>query len=211
MESDATRRGYDAVAPEYAARMAGELEQKPLDRELLDRFAAAVTGRGTVCDLGCGPGHIARYLHDRGIAVVGVDLSDGMVEQARRLNPAIKFQQGDMRDLDVPDAAWAGIVAFYSLIHIPRATLPVVLGEIRRVLCPGGPLLVAFHIGTETAHVEDWFGQAVSLDFAFFEPAEMEGHLRLAGFVVVERVERAPYEGFEVATRRAYILARRSD
>jgi 2-polyprenyl-3-methyl-5-hydroxy-6-metoxy-1,4-benzoquinol methylase len=77
--------GYDRVAAEYARRIFGELEHKPLDRQLLDRFAAMVQGRGQVCDLGCGPGHVARYLHERGVQVMGLDLSAEDVEhQSRR-------------------------------------------------------------------------------------------------------------------------------
>src|SRR5438034_5027380 len=57
---------YDRIAEEYANRISGELDHKPLDRMLLDEFAARFKGAGRVCDLGCGPGHVARYLHDRG-------------------------------------------------------------------------------------------------------------------------------------------------
>src|SRR3954453_1470640 len=71
---------YDRVAAEYALRRFGELEHKSLDRQLLDRFAARVRGLGPVRDLGCGPGHIARYLHERGAQVMGLDLSAEMME-----------------------------------------------------------------------------------------------------------------------------------
>ena len=58
----AVQTSYDRVAEEYVARLFGELEHQPLDRQLLDRFAARVQVIGTACDLGCGPGHVARYL-----------------------------------------------------------------------------------------------------------------------------------------------------
>src|ERR1700676_3820454 len=115
---DAQRRNdyqtsYDVVADEYVRRIFDELQHKPLDRELLDRFAAAVRDVGPVCDLGCGPGHVARYLHERGVQVFGVDLSAGMVEQASCLTPTIPFRQGDMLALEATDESWAGIAAFY--------------------------------------------------------------------------------------------------
>ena len=94
---------YDRIAEEYTVRIAGELKDKPLDRMLLEGFAARVNGTGRVCDLGCGPGHVARYLHDRGVDIFGVDLSPGMLEQARKLNSNIEFQQGNMLALDVED------------------------------------------------------------------------------------------------------------
>jgi len=106
------REGYDRISEAYASRYANELEHKPLDRELLNRFSAEVKERGQVCDMGCGPGHVARYLQGAGTRVFGVDLSLGMVEQALKLNPHIPFQIGDMMALDLPDEGLAGIIAF---------------------------------------------------------------------------------------------------
>ena len=97
------RKSYDELADEYARRIADELRHKPFDRELLNRFAAEVSGRGEVCDMGCGPGHVARYLHDAGASVFGLDLSPRMLEEARRLNPDIRFCEGNMMALDLPD------------------------------------------------------------------------------------------------------------
>src|SRR3954469_25113172 len=170
---DHVERSYDRVAEEYALRISGELAHKPLDRQLLDRFAAEVEGLGLVCDLGCGPGDVARYLHDRGVQVTGLELSAAMVEQARRLNPGIAFRQGDMLALDVEDGAWGGIAAFYSIIHVPRARIAAALAEMHRVLRPGGLLLLAFHVGNETIHLDEWWGQPVELDFHFFRPDAM--------------------------------------
>ena len=53
-------------------------------------------------------------------------------------------------------------------------------------------------------------GKQISLDFTFFECAEMEGYLRKAGYVVQERRERGPYPGIEVETQRCYVLTRKS-
>ena len=114
------QKSYDDVADEYVRRIFNELQHKPLDRELLDRFAANVRGVGPACDLGCGPGHVAHYLHEQGVDVCGIDLSPAMVERARRLTPAVDFRQGDMLALEATDESWAGIAAFYSIIHIPR-------------------------------------------------------------------------------------------
>jgi SAM-dependent methyltransferase len=202
------RDGYDRVAAAYTARVSGELAHKPLDRQLLDRFAALVGPVGTACDLGCGPGHVARYLHERGLSVVGVDLSPEMVAQARMLNPSLSFREGTMLALDFPNSALGGIVAFYSIIHIRRELLPRAFSEMWRTLRPGGVLLLGFHVGDETLHLDDWLGEKVAIDFYFFDPAEVERHLIEAGFTVEERIEREPYPDVEAQTRRAYLLAR---
>jgi SAM-dependent methyltransferase len=202
---------YDRVAAEYARRISGELEHKPLDRQLLDRFAERIQGLGPVCDLGCGPGHVARYLHERGVRVTGVDLSAEMVRQARQLNPGIEFRQGNMLSLNFLNGAWGGIVAFYSIIHVPRSEIADALAEMKRVLRSGGLLLLAFHVGAETVHLDEWWGQPVSMSFRFFRPEAMADFLRAAGFEVEETIEREPYPDVEHQSRRAYVFARKPE
>lgn len=207
---DDVRASYDRVAGEYARRIAGELANKPLDRSLLDRFAERVRGAGPVVDAGCGPGHVTRYLADRGVEASGLDLSPAMVEEARALNPDLRLEVGDFAALDAEDGAWAGAVAYYSLIHLPRSRVVSALRELARVLRPGAPLFVAFHAGDETRHMEEWWGHPVRLDFHFYSVAQMEGYLRDAGFVVEETTEREPYPDVEAPTRRAYVTAVRA-
>jgi SAM-dependent methyltransferase len=111
--------------------------------------------------------------------------------------------------LDAPDEAGAGIVAFYSIIHISRGDMACTLRELRRVLRPGGILLLAFHIGDDTIHLDEWWGQRVSVDFFFFRSDEVAGYLRAAGLEIEEIIEREPYPDVEHQSRRAYIFARR--
>ncbi|HWY85220.1 MAG TPA: class I SAM-dependent methyltransferase [Gemmataceae bacterium] len=205
----AYQSSYDRVADEYIRRIFDELQHKPLDRQLLDRFAASVRSVGRACDMGCGPGHVARYLHERGVQVCGVDLSSTMVERARGLTPAVEFVQGDMTASDTLEGVWAGIAAFYSLIHIPPGDMLDALRELRRVLRPGGLLLLAFHIGAGVIHLDEWWGHKVCVDFFFFRPDEMVADLRAAGFEIEEIFEREPYPDVEHQSRRAYIFARR--
>ena len=145
MSEDAsrTRESYDELAATYTDRIFTELAGKPLDRHLLNRLAEDVRGHGLVVDLGCGPGHVARYLHDQGVRMLGIDLSPRMIDSARQRSPDIEFRVGDMRALDLPDGALAGIVAFYSLIHIGEPEMRATLRELRRVLAPGGLQLSA--------------------------------------------------------------------
>jgi SAM-dependent methyltransferase len=206
----ALRQSYDAVAAEYAARIYDELRHKPFDRAQLDRLIERARGHGPVCDLGCGPGQVARYLHDHGALALGVDLSPGMLAQARRLNPGLSFHLGDMLALPVRDGAWGGIAAFYSLIHIPRPRMAAALTELRRVLAPGGWLLAAFHLGRETLHRDELWGQPVALDFHSFETQEMVGWIGEASFTSIEAAERDPYAPeVEHQSRRGYVFARK--
>lgn len=201
------RDTYDRLAEEYTRRISDELQHKPLDRELLDRFARQVRGRGEVCDMGCGPGHLALYLRDAGVDVFGLDLSPRMLEQARRLNPAISFREGDMLSLDIPSGTLAGIAAFYAIVNVPPEFLPCVFREMRRVLKPDGLLLLAFHAGEEVIHEEELWGHLIKMDLFLFSLSQIRLGLEAAGLVVEEVVEREPYSDVEYQSRRAYIFA----
>jgi ubiquinone/menaquinone biosynthesis C-methylase UbiE len=207
--SDA-QSSYDLVADEYARRIYDELQHKPLDCRLLDRFAESVRNAGVACDLGCGPGHIASYLQGRGIRVCGMDLSVGMIERARQLNPGIEFNQGDMRTLPVKDNTWSGIAAFYAIVNLPPGDLVQALREMMRVLVSGGRLLLSFHIGEDSSQVEDLWDSGAALEFHFFRVDTVAAYMRSAGFEIGEIIEREPY-ALEVAyqSRRAYIFARK--
>lgn len=202
------RDSYDSAAEADAEHLATELDGKPLDRHLLNRFAEATRGSGLVADLGCGPGHVAAYLHGQGVEMVGVDLSPEMVRVASRLNPGLRFQIGDLRQPDFPDASLAGVVAFYVIVHLAPADLGPVFRQMRRVLAPGGLALLAFHIGDQLVHLDELFDAPVSLDFQFHDPREVVEALQSAGLTVIEHVEREPYEGVEYPSRRCYLLAR---
>lgn len=200
---------YNRVAAEYASRFFDELRHKPLDRALLACFADEVRGKGRVADLGCGPGQIARHLRESGVSALGIDLSPEMVTLARRLTPEVEFRAGSMLALDAEPASWAGITAFYAIVHLTPQELPIAFAELYRVLAPGGLVLLSFHLGRERIHLETWFDQAVDLDFYLFEWPQVEGALEGAGFTIEARIERAPYVEVEHPTRRAYLLARR--
>ena len=140
---------------------------------------------GLVADVGCGPGYVSGYLHDAGVEVFGIDLSPEMIAIARRDYPALRFEVGTMTDLDLADDSVVGIVAFWSVIHVPDHAIPGVFEEFRRVLRPQGLLLVGFHVGDETQHTsEGYTGRPISVDSHHRRPSTMMGWLRDAGFTI---------------------------
>ncbi|MGI8553148.1 MAG: class I SAM-dependent DNA methyltransferase [Dehalococcoidia bacterium] len=208
-KTGALQTSYDRIAKEYADRFFDELAHKPLDRALLTCFAELVQGNGPVADIGCGPGQIARYLHERSLPVLGIDLSPAMVALAQWLTPQVTFRQGTMLDLDVAAASWGGITAFYSIIHPAPEEVPAALREFHRVLRPDGLLLLAFHVGDDHVHLDEWWDQSVDLDFHFYQRQTIEEHLEAAGFELEASLERRPYTPFEHPSQRAYLLARK--
>jgi len=137
-----------------------------------------------------------------------VSTSPERVRWATQLNPDIAFRVGDIRALDLPDASLAGIVALYSVIHLDPEELGMAFRELRRVLADKGVLLVSFHVGDHTLHLDELWGQPVSLDFRFLLPGTVVAAIHSAGFLVTESVEREPYEAVEYPSRRCYLFAR---
>jgi SAM-dependent methyltransferase len=117
---------------------------------------------------------------------------------------------GDMLALPDANGSWGSIAAFYSVVHVPSHQMVAALSEMRRVLRPGGVLLMAFHVGHETVHVDEWMDVRVNVDFFFHRPEQMEAWLKEAGFELDATLVREPNPDVEVETRRAYIFAKKS-
>jgi len=205
--ADALRGGYATVARAYREHLLDELAGKPLDRGFLDAFAERCAG-GRIVEVGCGPGQVARYLAAHGATVEGLDLSPAMIDEARASHPEIVFRVGDIFALPYETASIRGIVAFYAIVHLRTEELLAPFRELHRVLVPGGLAAVAFHVGTETVHVDELFGCATSLDFMFHRPEAVAAALVAAGFTIEARLDREPYPGVEHPSRRTYLLAR---
>ncbi|MFH9424904.1 class I SAM-dependent DNA methyltransferase [Streptomyces sp. NPDC017529] len=205
-----TRASYDAMADDYVAFARGELDAKPLERGMLAAFADLVRagGGGPVADVGCGTGRVTAHLAGLGLSVFGVDLSPGMLAVARREHPDLRFEEGSMLALDIPDGSLAGVVAWYSTIHVPAERLPEAFAEFHRVLAPGGRLLAAFQVGDEPLRLEEAWGRPVSLDFHRWQPDRFAALLEEAGLPVRARMLREPDTGtFAERTPQATLLA----
>lgn len=209
----ATRASYDEIAATYAARLRDELDRRPLERAVLAAFAEMVrdAGGGPVTEAGCGPGRVTAHLHGLGLDAAGFDLSPGMVAQARAAWPRLVFREGNMLALDLPDESQAGIVAWYSLIHVPRDLQQGVLAAFRTALAPGGYLLLAFHAGDETFHQTQAAGHVVDLEYHRLQPGHVAGMLEGAGLDVRARMVREPDRDGDrkEKTPQAFVIARR--
>lgn len=162
-------------------------DRMPYLRASLALFAEAMrnAGGGPVADIGCGPGYVTSHLHDAGVEAFGIDLSPEMIAIAKRDYPDLRFEVGTMTDLHLADNSVAGIVAFWSVIHVPDHAMPKVCEQFHRVLRPGSPLLVGFHVGDETRHtVEGYTGRRISVDSHRRQPSKVMEWLRGAGFMI---------------------------
>lgn len=192
-----TRTSYDTDASGYAEKVHGLLDGNPYLRMSLALFAELVrtAGGGPVADVGCGPGHVTRHLHDLGVDAFGIDLSPKMVAIARRDYPNLRFEVGTMTHLDLPDDSVAGVLAFWSVIHVPDDSVPGVFEQFRRVLRSGSPLLIGFHVGDEATHTsEGYSGRSMNVDSFRRRPDRIARWLRQAGFAIEAELIMRPDE-----------------
>lgn len=147
---------YDNVAVSYAELV---VEGPDWEDTGFDLLAELVAGSGRpVLDVGCGPGRTTGLLAQRDLPVIGIDLSPGMIEVARRDHPALDFRVGSMTALDLPEGAAAAVVSWWSIIHLPRDVVPQAFAEFHRVLAPGGFVLIGFHVGEQSTHKTSGYG-----------------------------------------------------
>jgi ubiquinone/menaquinone biosynthesis C-methylase UbiE len=206
---DAIRSSYDTVAAGYATSSTDSLAREPVLRSMLTLFAE-LTPAGRVADVGCGPGHVTAFLRKQGLDVYGVDLSPGMVEQARAGHPEVSFEVGSMTGLGVPDGSLSGVNAWFSTIHIPDPEFPGVLAEFHRVLAAGAPLMLSFQVGDGPQHFAEAWGHPVDLVLHRRRPEAVAALLSDAGFhplstTVLERTSLTPRRQW------AFLIARKPD
>jgi ubiquinone/menaquinone biosynthesis C-methylase UbiE len=147
------------------------------ERQWPDRLARQMEGfqslfRGSrVVDLGCGAGRDCEWLGELGYATVGVDLSAGMLAEGRFRVPSARFVQGHLLSLPLATESVDGAWVCSSLVHIRTEDRPVAIGEIARVLRPGG----ALYLGVEEGVGQEW--RVISNDdrlrYYFFQPEEL--------------------------------------
>ncbi|MEN3610703.1 class I SAM-dependent methyltransferase [Plantactinospora sp. ZYX-F-223] len=182
-----TRTSYDTVADSYSDYTREALAKQPYLLAALALFAElvhAIDG-GPVADVGCGPGHVTAHLHNLGVEMFGIDLSPAMIDLARREHPDLRFEVGSMTDLQLADASIAALLAFWSLIHIPDYAVPTVFGHFHRVMRPGGPLMLGFHVGDESRlKTQGYGGHPMKVYVHRRQPDQVAAWLRDAGFTV---------------------------
>ena len=175
------RDAYSSLSQQYIGLFDGTWQEHEDDTALVRRHLTGLPG--LVLDLGCGPGHWTAYLHSLGAVVTGVDMVPEFIAHARATHLDSSFRLGSMTELDVPDYSVAGILAWYSTIHLPPPELDRVLTEFRRLLAPSGVLVIGFFDSDDDVAA---FDHKVITAYRWPVDAFAE-HLQAAGFVEVQR------------------------
>lgn len=204
-----TRRAYNLAAEKYHELYHNEMNEKAYDRSLLDSFAGRLPPGAAVCDAGCGPSaQIGRYLADKGMTVIGIDISDHCIDMAKALNPGMGFRREDIMRMSFGREVFDGVVSYYSIIHTPKRAVGRFFGEFQRVLKPNGSLLVAVKAGSDEGYRYELVGIQSEIYFSLFDEAEIRDCFETAGFRLDFLERRNPY-GFEIQNERIFAIGRK--
>ena len=204
-----TRRAYNLVANRYHELFHNEMNEKAYDRNLLDSLVNRFAPGSLICDAGCGPSaHIGRYLAEKGMTVIGIDISDSCIEMARTLNPDMRFKREDIMKLSFGRDVFDGIISYYSIIHTPKKSIGKIFQEFHRVLKPEGYLLVAVKAGSDEGYISDLLGMETEIYFSLFEEKDIERYFKIAGFTLDFLGKRNPYD-FEIKNERIFAIGRK--
>ena len=177
--------GYDAIAERYFEW--SDARPSATRRRWLARAVELIPEGTDVLDLGCGSGVPMTRALAAGRRVTGVDISARQVELARAAVPEATFIQSDMSALDLPPASVDAVVAFYSLTHVPRADVPVLLAAVHGWLRPGGILIASMGAQDSPDAVEaDWLG--APMFFSHHGAKKNRALVRQAGFELEQAV-----------------------
>lgn len=203
-----TRQAYNLAAQKYHDLFYNEMNEKEYDRELMDSFAARFNNDSLICDAGCGPsGHIGRYLFDKGLKVVGVDISEKCVELAWLNNPDMKFECADIGSMPFDDNSFDGLISYYSIINTPKIYVNRIFAEFCRVLKPEGYLLVAVKAGSTEGYIDDLLGIKTKIYSALFTQEEIVAYFSQVGFLLELFDKRNPYD-FEISNERIFAIGK---
>lgn len=179
-----TIHSYDRTATSYAQRTF----QTPMPRQREWFIEFLPTPAARILDLGCGPGRDTLFYQGRAFNVTGVDLSIGMLEEARRRVPGGQFVQADMRRLPLKSGSFDGIWASASFLHLPKQSAEIALAEMERVLAEDGLLFLAVKRGEAESWREPEDAEA-RFYFAYYLSEELAGKVNRAGFEILSLTE----------------------
>jgi SAM-dependent methyltransferase len=173
---------------QHAAKFVQHFEKK-LDTTELDEFLSLVPAGGHILDAGCGSARDAAYFISKGYEALGIDLSEGLLAEAKRLHPEVPTRLMSLTDISLPDASFDGIWCKAALLHLDRSEIPNVLRAFHRILKQDGHLYIQTKAGEGEGTQPVPFDETMTRYFTFFTLPEMQELVEQSGFDVLKGYE----------------------
>jgi len=173
---------YDRTCEQYTKNVANLHHS-----EVAGTFLEHIAKNDAILDLGCGSGRDAKIFSEKGYEVIGIDLSNKLLEIAQKEAPLTNFRQMDMRELMFENEIFGGVWAVASLLHLPKKDIPRCLNECNRVLKKEGIIYIGVKVGEgEEFKPDTRYAEDALKFYSYFQPEEMENYIKQAGFKILE-------------------------
>ena len=178
-KEEIVRKGYNEIAPHFSV-----FRSQFSNEQELDFLCSLLPENAKILDVGCGNGiPVVRYLIRKGYSITGVDISEQMLELARKNVPEAEYHRYDMNDLDFEDSSFHGITALYSIFHVPKEKHFKIFQNFYRMLKPGG--VVFFCVGHEEGDDLSEFLGGIEMFWSNNQPEKTIELVKEAGFNVL--------------------------
>ena len=172
---------YNKIAPLYAKYNSNKLFQFQIAK-----LISFLPDKGNVLDAGCGSGRDSLYFKEEGINVISIDLSDGMIEEAKKNN--VDVIKVDLLSMSFDNNEFSGVWCMATLINIPKSEAPKLIKDFHKILKPDGILYVAVKYGNTECMIEREKYNNLPLYNAFYSKEELEKLLKENDFEIIESI-----------------------
>ncbi len=178
---EVTINSYNQTAKDYANKVRGIC---PMNE--LEKFVSYLPKKSKIADLGCGSGVAAKHLTEKGFYVTGIDLSESLLQEAKKESPESKFIYGDILNVPLDDNLFNGVWHVGSLLHIPRRFALQGLREVNRILKSDGIIYLSVKAGNSEGFEEDKRYGGIKKWWTYFDSDEINMLLEKSGFEILE-------------------------
>ncbi len=191
---------YNKIAKVYANTFSNPSEH-------MDEFLKLLPENGKVLDAGCGMGADSNYAHSKGFKVIGIDMSEKMLEIARGNNSNVDFRLADIKNIKFAENELDGVIASFSLIHIPKENIPKILRRFALFLKPSGAIYVSVQAGeSKEIFIDEPLAPEEKLFLNIFSFDEIKNILINEGFEIIYQHKRSPRKK-ELPFTKLFIIA----
>lgn len=134
---------------EHVSEYVGRFMDLSLYSDTFEQFAAILPKNATALELGCGPGNVVKYLRSirNDLDIMGIDLAPGMIEEAKKQNPGVRFELMDIRDIGQLNQRFNAVIAAFCLPYISYDDVPALFENIRDLTADDALVYVSFMQG----------------------------------------------------------------
>lgn len=210
MDSDRRSKEIVDTYDRIAGRYSDKYDYDTKDNNLLDTFISQIkSSNAKILDLGSGTGRTSGYLKSKNsnFSIIGIEISDGMLEIAHKNFPDLEFRKGDMLTFDVEVESFDAVIAQSSLFHLDKEELVSLSRRIHSLLKVGGVFGILMQTTDEYKCVSlpEPLNPELTMHLCFYGEDDLEEILMNSGFKIALK-QKNEIPGSKISTQKLLIV-----